>query len=154
MIQHLISKQREVITSLILALCKFNKSPGGNDQQGNFNQTHIESVNVTGNGTSVISWQQNTGGDSLVENNKLLARGIAGVSKDYVLEADDTLRAVSTEIEVMMNDVGYTHKMVRLQWEARNCLILIDYSSWIFWISNKRQPVCMRLEQQHSKVKL
>jgi hypothetical protein len=121
MIQHLITKQREVITSLILALRKFNRSPGGDDKGGNVNHApvYIDNVTVAENGTSVISWQQSMGGDSSVEDNKLLARSIAGVSKDYVLEADDKLRAVSTEIEVMMNGVGYTHKMVRLQWKRK-----------------------------------
>jgi hypothetical protein len=111
MIRHLVDKQREVLKSLISTLRKFNPS------QNEFRPEQISNVQVGDvecydRGTFIVNVQNHQGKVDGVENTRILSQGVSGAARDHVVSADEMLVSLLTEIDVIMNDAEYTHKMV------------------------------------------
>ncbi|KAL6825433.1 hypothetical protein J3E69DRAFT_366034 [Trichoderma sp. SZMC 28015] len=111
MIRNLADKQREVLKSLIMALCHLNPSQGSDSDEGG--QLSVITQCTFGDSTIFnIYQQQKYSADSAETTKRLAAKIQKGASRDAVVSADETLLLLIAEVDKLTQEGENTHQML------------------------------------------
>ncbi|KAL7800769.1 hypothetical protein V8C43DRAFT_325967 [Trichoderma afarasin] len=111
MIRNLADKQREVLKSLIMALCHLHPSSVADLDEGG--QLSVVTQCTFGDDTNFNIYQQQRYSNDSAETTKRLAAKIQkGASRDAVVSADETLLLLIAEVDKLTQEGENTHKML------------------------------------------
>jgi len=117
MLRHLVDKQRDVLKALGLALVKLN--PVSKSENPSTSIVKMSNNTAQDNAVLIMSSLYQSGPVNMTDTIKMIAQGIAGGSRDFIIDADDGLGHFLSELESMKDNASYTHKMVRITRSSR-----------------------------------
>ena len=109
MIRNLVVKQREILKDIINALRELNPSQGQQEVSGDIN---FVNNTMSNNGLVHVQLQGGRTHADDTENIKLLAKGISGPARDHLIQTEEDLVSIISQIDAIKDDVEFTHRMV------------------------------------------
>lgn len=112
MLRHVITTQQDVLRAFISGLTRFSRTTDVH-QADQGSTISIKEVTILEHGSLSVLTNTQLGNENGLETTKVLAQAISSDVRKFVVDADDTMRSVITEIDTINKDAEYTHKMVR-----------------------------------------